>query len=350
MKEMKISSKFLTGVLVLTFTFGGLLSACGSPAEQPTPAVAEATVELPATVVPTETQVPELDQIVLVTGNSEVNAENLSAVEAYLQDNAASSGWKFESRDSIQPSDVRPEWRAVVFLAAPENLSEFVSSFAEVQFIVFSSSDLDAAANLSVIHLHRDREAFVAGYIASLITADWRVGALLPSDSALGPNLTSAFQNGQHYFCGICNTVYAPYTDFPVVAALPEASNPADWEFGLTELEKFVIYGLYVAPEAVSPDLWNALAQRNLVLLGGETPPDPFRPLWAATIYQDVLTPFEAVFISAVSGSGGQAVDAALQITDINPDLFGEGKKALVDELITKLEQGEIYTLDVPLE
>ena len=344
--SQKILSVILLGVLFI----GG----CTGPGNStdPTP-TAEAVIEIATATAPpieeTATPEPEPARVILV-GSQEKYPQFFQQVQSMLQELAASAGLSFEVRPEIGDLNLSANLGIVVFLGAPADLENLVSSSTQTQFVLVSAQDRQPTENLSVVRLHPDREAFLAGYLSTLIAADWRAGGILPSDSEIGGDFTVAFQNGGRYLCGICATQFSPYTNFPVVAALPAGSDYASWQYGVEELEKLVLYSLYVSPEAASMDMFSLLAGKGIVLVGGQTPPQEMLPLWAATVTQDVSGPLRQVFPGVVNGQGGQVVDASLMVTDVNTELYSEGRQRLVAELIPVLENGAVYTLNVPIE
>ena len=64
----------------------------------------------------------------------------------------------------------------------------------------------------------------MAGYLIELIATDRRAAALLPNDTVYGTSLEDSLRNGGAYYCGICQTYYAPYVQFPLVTSLPAAT------------------------------------------------------------------------------------------------------------------------------
>ncbi len=341
----KIFSVFLLSVL--------LISGCTGPgnSSSPTP-TAEAVIEVAtATLFVEETPTPEPEPArVILVGTQEAAPQFFQQVQSTLTELAASAGLGFEVYPTTADLDLNTNLGIVVFLEPTEDLENLIPASSLTQFVLITAQDRQPAENLSVIRLHPDREAFLAGYLTTLVASDWRAGALLPSDGAIGADLSTAFQNGGRYLCGICATQFAPYTNFPVVAALPGSSEFSSWQYGFEELEKLVIYSLYVAPEAASVDVFSMLVSRGIVLVGGQTPPDEIRPLWVATVTQDVSQSLRQVFPAVVDGQGGQIADASLMVTDINLELYSEGRQRLVTELIPVLENGAVYTLSVPIE
>jgi hypothetical protein len=265
-----------------------------------------------------------------------------------LQDLAGSSNMTFETRQALQASDVTADDKVVVFLTPPANLSDFTNAAGQTQFVVVSASDLPAAANLTVIRLRQDFQAFIAGYVGALIAYDWRLGGLLPSDDPNGTLEQQAFANGEQYFCGLCNPQYPPFVTLPQIAALASNSDPAAWQSAFDQIYSVTMETVYVAPEASSPDLLNYLVAHNVNIIGGQSPTDDLKPHWAATVLYDPMSSLKTIWPSLIAGKGGQTVAASIQVTDTDDGTVGQGKMRLINETISMLMDGSLLPLSTP--
>jgi hypothetical protein len=321
-----------------------LLAGCqNNPLAQPTATLPPTPIPT-ATVPPTPTPLPE--KAVLVGGTE----RSFSAIQTVMQELAAGSGLVFESRPAVETADITPDWKVAVFLSVPGNLPDLLAAAPETQFVIISPVDIQSGANLTVLRERREMQAFAAGYTTALAGYDWRAAGLLPSDTPLGESLTDAFRNGQIYFCGTCNTYYAPYANFPLVKALPSASSTADWQTAMQEIALNYVYSVYVAPEAATPEFYSYLITLNVPIIGGTTPPDEVRPLYAATVQIDLTSPLREVWGELVSGQGGKTINAAIQISDVNPDLLTPGRQMRAEMTIEELMNGLIDPFSPPLE
>lgn len=322
------------------------LTACNLAAKNdPT---ATPTIVVTPTPQDTATPTPMPEKVVLVAPNE--NTALAQAAHATLAELAPSGGLQLEVRPAIGPSDIAPEWKVVVLLAVQANLPELLAAAPQTQFVVVSPVALESGANLTVIHQDPTLQAFLAGYMAEVLAADWRAAGLLPSDSQAGSQLEEAFRNGGNYFCGTCNMLYPPYVRFPLVGSLPSGSDAQAWQSAAETLEQSTIYVIYVAPEASSPELMSYLAQKGLTILGGQTPPDEARANYAGTVSSDVLVALQELWPAVLAGNGGQSVSARLQISDVNPALLPPGRQLLAEGVIKDLESGLLSPLSVPLE
>lgn len=331
-----------------------LLAGCGpQPAgTQPavTPSAPAVEVSASPTVEPTPTALPGK---VLLYAPAGASAQPIQDVLAGL---SASAGMVLENRSEIRKEEVGTEIRVIVLLAIPANLEELLAAAPQTQFLAVSSSDLPSAANLTVLRRRPESQAFLAGFIAALISPDYRAAALLPSDGPLGATLADAFVNGGKYYCGVCASGWPYNAYYPQTASLPSASDGAAWQSTLAPLfDTQMANVLYLAPETIRPEVTAYLAgktqfDRPVLLLGEQLPAEELRPQWAASVDFDVQASLEEVWPEVSAGKGRGVIELALAVKDVNDDLLAPGRMRLVDDLLVELQAGTIYPFTLPLE
>ncbi len=277
-------------------------------------------------------------------------------VQAALEELSGSAGLILETRAGLEKEEITPDIRVVVSLDAPVNMGEMAAAAPQTQFIVFPSTDLPAAGNLTIIRRRLEYQAFVAGFVSVLLSTDYRAGALLPGDGPLGASLQEAFTNGARYFCGVCAPGYPLNVYFPQVAALPVASDGPAWQAaaaGMFDNQKVEVY--YLSAEAVRPEVIEYLQGRvqfdkTVLLVGDQPPPDALKAQWAATVRFDVLSGLRQVWPDVTAGKGGAVLEAAIITENPAEDLVGEGRMRLVENLIAEIKAGRIVPFTVPRE
>jgi hypothetical protein len=338
-KQLLLTILFLVALLVSACAAPGVPAATRTPTTSPEP-----------TAEPTATSTPiPADKVVLV-GAPNNDAQLFQSIEAEVKSLAAQSSLVVDEQPALQPGQLGSEAKVAVLLSPPANLGELLSRAPQTQFVVLSDKDLDAAPNLSVIRVHSEYVTFTAGYISVMVASDWRAGGMLPSDTALGGSLSDAFVNGGHYFCGVCNSFYAPVTRFPLVQAQPSGSGLAAWQQATAAFAHANVYMIYVAPEVSSPELLQSLVDQSFFLLGGSTPAPEILPRWVATIRSDSVTPLAALWPDLVAGKGGKVVSAGIALGDIQSGILSDGKQLLVQRMLKDLTDGMILPFNPPLE
>jgi hypothetical protein len=148
-----------------------------------------------------------------------------------------------------------------------------------------------------------------------------------------------------------CAAQYLPhFVRWPLTGALPLGSSDEAWQAVVAELEPSIVYGLYIDPRAGTPELVNWLSNKNLVLIGGATPPAEVLPKWAVTIRPELLSGLTEIMPGVLSGTGGQVVNAALELTDLNEGLLSPGRQRLIEAMLEDLAAGAIEPFTLPME
>jgi len=335
---------FLTVLLFVSLFGASCVPVPVTPAIlAPTPL---ATIQAPTQALTgTTTPLPRPGKVVLVA-----NPAPDPVLQALLAELAGQAGLSFEVQPSLSGRKIPPEWKIVVIQSPPADLVQLAGAAPTTQFVALSAEKLKFAANLSIIILHPDQEAFLAGYVSAMVTPDWRLVALMPSDTDGSPVFTDAFKNGSAYFCGACYSALSPIVSFPLVASLPTGSDLSAWQSAIDGLRKNIIYALYISPEINNPDLLHDQAAKKTILIGGQTPPAENRPRWAATIRSDTTSALRQLWSDLLAGKGGKAIDAPILITDIQESLLGLGKQQLVENVRKNLASGQIYPLTIPAQ
>lgn len=328
------------------------LAGCSSPAARPAtqPAGATLTPELAAsTATPAASPTPLASKVLLVASG-----------EADLQSTATAlsgkSGLTVVSQPALQKSDLTPEVKIVLLAAPPADLSDLLTSAPQVQFVVISGVDLPAANNLTVIRTRAETQAFVAGFMSVLLSTDFRAAGLLPTDGSLGAGLKEAFENGGHYFCGVCAPGWPLNIYYPVVGEQPSAADGPTWQASAASLfdnQKVEVF--YLDPAAVHPEVTaylqgRAQGDKTVVVLGATPPPDELKPQWAGSVHFDLTEALEQVWPDTVAGKGGAIRDAPLVVDNVNSDLLSPGKMRLVNNLIEQLKAGQVLPDSIPAQ
>jgi hypothetical protein len=341
MKQQVYTKAFIRYIFVFLILPTILLSGCSKGQPEGFNGT-ESTVE----VITPPTPTPPPDRVVLVS-SATANITTTTDAGILLTNLAAASGLEFETRQEIFVNEITADIKVLVFLSHPENLGSMANAAPQTQFIVLTDRDWNPSPNVTTIRLKPEHQVFLAGYIATMIPANYRGGGLLASENIL-PN--QAFRNGGYYYCGLCQAVIYPLNQYPVAKDIPANSPASSWLAAFEDLNLSTIESLYITPEAYSLELFNYLTSYEIILLGIEPPPDEARPRWAVTVLSDGISPIQDIWSDLSEGKGGKTINASLKLTDIQSIYLTEGKMALVQKVISRLQAGEIYTLDIPLE
>jgi hypothetical protein len=271
----------------------------------------------------------------------------VEALGSVLEELAAGAGLEFQQQTNLAPGDLDPNLRVLVALPPDPGLQGLASAAPGVQFVAIGIPGLEASGNLNVISGQEsspDQLGFVAGYIAALVTPDWRVGALSIGDTPSGTAARQGFLNGAIFFCGLCRPTYPPYLTYPAYVELPTGATPADWQAAGETLKGSSVQTIFLAPGAGDEALLTDLAQAGVNLIGSASPPPALKDRWIATISVDLEPALRQLWPGLLAGQGGAELSPSIAVGDVNPELLSQGRRRLVDELLENLKAGVIDT------
>jgi hypothetical protein len=345
--------------IIALFLLGSLFQACGRTADPATPlpsnqatstTTATATLELVApSPEPTPTELPAIGLLYAPEG---APPWIQAAVEETLAEQPGDPPLVWETRSTLVTPDLTDEIQLVVALPPNPDLGALVSAAPTTQFLAVGIAGLQAAPNLTQIGsagLRPDKQAFLAGYLAAVITEDWRVGVLSPGDTAAGRAARQGFLNGVRFFCGLCLPEVPPYAGYPLFVDLQPAADQAAWKAAADLLLTDGVKTVYIEPAVDQEALRDYLGEGGVVLIGGA--PLVARPAnnWAASIRPDIQQALEEIWPGVFSGGAQDSAPLSFIISDVNEALVSPGRQRLVESLIPDLTSGLIDTGIDPL-
>ncbi len=337
---------FVIFILLLT----GLLTACqaaGPESTSNTPTVETEPVVTFTPAAPTETPTPPIPKAILVLAE-----ENPPSWSVSLQDTferlAGEAGWQIEVVSTLTSADLLPSVKMVLVTTPVAALPDMVTSTPDTIFIAVGFPVLEPAGNLSLIGSEGDRpdyQGFLAGFIAAVVTEDWRVAAITASDIPASQAGGQAFLNGAEYYCGLCNPPFPPY-EYPLLGELPASSSPAEWQAiveNLTSTDR-AVQTFYLAGATVEEVLMSYLAGENLWVIGSRPPDAALRERWIATVRAHPAVVLEQIWPELLAGTAGHDLDMPVGYFDVNAEIFTPGRQRLVDQMLVELHAGLIDT------
>lgn len=335
--------------MLYAILIAGLLVACNKAPATPTATpelviIPTATQEVLPT--PTATQTPAPSLAVLLAGPG-ADMEQAGVLQTLLNDTITEADLHWQVRQQLTPADLTSAVRLVVALPPDPGLAALAAAAPETQFLAVGIPGLEPVANLSVVGAQGprpDQQGFIAGYIAAMLTPDWRVGAITISDSAEGRAARSGFLNGAVFFCGLCNQSYPPFYSYPRYVELPVSASSAEWQAAANHMIDYYVETVYVAPGAGDPIMLSTLAAAGINLIGSGTPAEAIRPNWVISFNSDPLALVQQVLPEILAGQGEQNLPLPLEFTQINAELLTPGKQALAEQILADLLSGYIDT------
>jgi len=343
-KSGRLSTLFLFIILFLV--------GCASPGLMKSPT---ATVEMPPSQEPTRTLPPatatSLPAVGAFLAAPEADVDLVDHIKPQVSAWVREEGYRFQSLQSLSLQDLERETYSVVVAIAPQtNIASLAQAAPETRFLAVGFSDLDTAQNLSVIPAgkeHYDQQGFMAGYIAAMITPDWRAAAIGVSDHPAAQQAREAFVVGRKYFCGLCRPEHPPW-EFPLYVELPQDANAAQWQSTADVMVKKGIETFYVIPGAGGEELVQFLVNANKKILSdGAYYREDYKEGWVASLDFDLPAAFDGYWPTFVDGDAGQAVPVPLTINDVNPENLSPGRLKNARSVLEEVSNGWIQVQSV---
>jgi len=327
--------------LIFSLALSILLAACGpktTPTPQPTP--------FPPTDTPEPTLASPLAMLVLP---ADTPAGLSKEYQSTIYSLAEGSGYRFQVRNSLTPEQAASEPGLEIVIALPPDpgIAALAAAAPDVQFLAVNLPGVTAGGNVSAIgggEAASDAGPFLAGYIAAMLSQDWRTGMIVEKDAQATPGIEAAFSNGAGFYCGICNPVAPPYYDYPLAVEMPADSTGGEAIAYGDYLVDHQANVVYIAPSVADASLINDLVSRGVLMIGETPPPQGAQSGWIATIQPDWLNAITEAWPKIVTGAGSFSQPSPLSLTDVNTDLLTLGKQRLAQETLDRLARGEIDT------
>ena len=324
-------------LIILLIVFASLLSACGPKTTVPGTEISE-------TSVPLETQTPSTPTLdapaVILVISPDANPTTAAQLQATLETLAAESSLSLTVVNGLTPDQLTENIKVVVGLGAGTDLAALALAAPAVQFIAIDQPSAAPGANLSVIGdplVEEERQSFMGGYLAALVTSDYKVAGLIPADIPLTAEAQNAFMTGARFYCGLCKSLYPPYNAYPQVLTLPVGSDAAAIQNAVGTLDELGIEVVYVHAALVTPELLNLLADYGIEAVGGASP-DMARNNWVGTVAVDPTPALASIWGDVMAGNGGRQMPGSIVLLDLESGLLSEGRMILFEEIKLDLE------------
>lgn len=330
-------------IIILALALVLLGTACSANTPAPTAQPATATAVPQPTLTPTPVRPLT---VLLIPADYPQEASN--QYQSVIYELAQAAGMRFQVRNHFDLSEAQnePGLQVVVALPPAEGLAEMAAALPDVRFLALGVPDLEPAENLFVLggNDQIDFQGFMAGYIAALITMDYRVGLILPKDNASAEKALDAFRNGMTYYCGLCRPAAPPWYEYPIYVEIPEDTPEAGYSVYADALIDRQVGVVFVHPDVASPLLLSYLNEYDVGIISTMTPDDDYRDAWVASIQPDLFASIQSSWETVLSGQNGQLLPSPVTITDLNDAWVSEGRQRLVEETFEDLKNGRLVT------
>ncbi len=320
----------------------GALAGCGaSSVLDPTPieTVLSSTSEI---AQPQVTHTPTSSPVTIaIYINPDAESDKLAGLALPIIDElAASTGLQIEELVDLSNPISNPGTQIIVLIGVPTTASDLIQNHPEIQFLIIGETDIQPGANVSTIGsegLPRHEQSFLAGYIAALITPEWRVGMMMTETEPT--ELADTFQRGVWFYCGLCRQTYPPFYDYPVF----EIVEAGGVNQAFQALSGFSLDTVYASEGALTQTGGIEEGETLAIKIIGAAPPlDARRSNWVVTIQFDLEAPLKSVWSDLLEGNGGKDLPISFILTDVNDEILSPGKFDHVNRVVSEVVGGFI--------
>lgn len=325
-----------------------LLASCQGPAE--TEVVidpAAVATPLPTDIPETATPLPAVGVLLTPAGSDPALVAELNTlIGGYIRD----LGLRYQVLTDLTEADFqRDEIQLVVILPPFPRAMEIVQLAPATRFLAVGFNDLAPTENLSVLRSGGGDfgiQGFAAGYIAAMITDDWRVGALSVQENPDALAARDGFRVGVKYYCGLCNPKYAPtginYV-YPKYIDLPADATELQVNANIDFLVDRAVKTFYIVPGVGTPNIYRTLVGYKKWIIGSGTDfKEEYKDYWVASLEYDQLAALIEAWPEFLAAETGFEKSPPLLLTDINYDLLSEGKVQMVEKVLAEAAAGFI--------
>ncbi len=349
MKNIKLRNLLiLTVSIALVFVFAACEPSPAAETRDPEETNTETPPEVETEIPPTLTPSQVVQKVILISDQG-VDEITLTQVKTSLEALTAEAGYVLEIGDQAS-LEAMTHVLLVVSIGEDIEINNLAQRYPEVPFIAVDNTNAVPASNVHVIGdpiVDQQNRAFMAGYLAVLISEDYKAAALVLSETETSEIILESFVIGARFFCGLCLPKYPPYQTFPQwqtlsVENLEEQYQPIIDNFGNSGVEV-----LFVQGDLAASPVMNAASEFGMTILSDQSP-----ELWlnnyAGTIVNDPGQALMGLWLEILKGRDGFRVPAPIILADRNPDLVSEGRYSMFLEMAENLQNGLVSAEAVP--
>ena len=327
--------------LILMVVVGVVLSACAGTSEPvATPTLASTDTPVP---LPSLTPTPTVPLTVLVLP-ADMDTQTSDIYQKTVYDLAQAAGMRFQVRNSFTTADIEPGLKIVIALPPDPGIVELAAAAPDVQFLSINIPGIAVGANVSVLgdNSQSNIAAFLAGYTASMLTDDYRIGMLMPRDNNDAVQALNSFINGRRFYCGVCRPYFYLPWDFPQYLDIGADEDADNYDaYADILILQYKVRTIFIHPGIYTQDLVDYIGTTGTSMIGTISPEQ--RPAgWIMTIQPDTIQAIQSAWPSLIAGQGGITVQSPLGLSDIDPILLSPGKQQDVEQTLEKLQKGLI--------
>ena len=331
-------------LVFILLSVAAITTSCAK--QTPTLEIPLITETLPTEVI-LETEAPTkvIPARVILVAPQGTDLQLLTGVQELLSSLSRDAGLVFVTQEMLTNEPWREPVSIVIVMDGVPNLTELVNAHPDVQFLSLQDPGSLQAPNLSTISRSTEdlqKQAFIAGYLAAVVTPDYRVGVLATGEN-LGQIASDSFFIGAQYFCGLCNSRFGPIEYYPKLAIVSDPASAQSWQAAADLLLSRAVTTVYIQSEVINPDLVNYLFENNVKVISPVRMSEfTANENWLVTINFDPLPGIQMLFPDLVSGKGGLSAESRIVLIDTDSGSISEGRMDLIQKTLDELLNGYI--------
>ncbi len=292
-------------------------------------------------IPPTQPPEPTSPVIVLAADEVRVESDFLQSLSMALEDQGMELLIIPEGESSGLPE-------AVIYIIAStaQSASDFQQLNPDLPIIVLDTSgDNDSSLpGVRFSDIYYRKAAFAAGYLAAIITSEYRIGYIDLVGQEISEGFTS-FSNGVTYYCGLCSPQYPPFLPYPVNVQLSSPYTSEKINAVVESLQTNKITTVYIHPLLDSSELVQSLDNAGIVTISTDSLINHSN--WQTTIalspdYSDTA----AQLVTSLFSNDGLGELSPAVIVSAGHNVIGEGKMKHLVGILEELERGLIIPVE----
>jgi hypothetical protein len=322
------------------------ISACQSENTTPDSRILKpSAMPLPSTI-PSPTSTMPAPKMLLIA-SQDIAHDAYSAIYSQMEAMSKKQGWILEQHQQLDPSLLSDETQLVVLMSPEASLAELASTHPDIHFVTIGLPAIQPGHNVTVIGpdgYRADQLAFAAGYLSAVITKDYRIGALIQEESGLGDQLMQPFVNGVIYYCGLCQSAYPPFYDYPITIRIEPGASEADWMNATQQLLAYEVETVFIYANDLYQAVSDQFHEQSVKLIGSHFPSIGIEGQWAATLRFAPEIVLGENWDEIVSGEGRNPLTIPIMLDNVNRGLVSQGRELWVQPILDDLVNGYIDT------
>lgn len=287
--------------------------------------------------------------LAILLANPDSDASLADEVQKVLAEFGDANGLLVEIRTGLASTEIPSGLRIVVAISPDPGIVELAAAAPQVQFVAIGIPGVQPSNNITVIESavgKPEHLGFMAGYMAAVITDDWRVGVLSVSDTVEGQLARESFMTGVRFFCGLCQQNYPPYYAYPLSEELPAGASAEQWRSAADQLLSSAVKTVYVAPGVGDTSLLTYLAQSGAAIIGSVPPPEELGGNWVASIQVDFRAALQRALANVLAQQPGIMVRLQPDFLYVNAERLSVGRLTFINVILDDLLAGYILPVE----